>query len=357
MKRRHVFIDGESATTATTRVIDLDLNDPISRLVVEYKGTNNGSVPTAHGAKMVSKIEIVDGSDTLASVSGLEAQAAAILETGQSPFVEQNYQDDVQNIQAFHIRFGRWLWDKALALDPKRFRNPQLKITHNKASGGSAPDASTMSVFADIMEDENPALQGFLSLREIRSYSLTSSAEERVELPVDEIIRRVIILSLSAGKQPWEQYNKVKLTADNDKKVLINNAKTSDLLKILEGNPQFVEAIRVIDVDSETTVYITPTYNAHLAGNGLNASETTLFFDESYGGSVDMTAGAAGAVDALVHGQAPHGALSLPMGKPDEIADWLDPRQFKKLEAVLTAGSSVGSSSTCEVVAETVRRY
>ena len=59
----------------------------------------------------------------------------------------------------------------------------------------------------------------------------------------------------------------------------------------------------------------------------------------------------------MVVGKAPHGALNIVMGDPADMSDWLDARSFEKLAAVITAGSSVGSASTCEVVAETLRRY
>lgn len=357
MKRTHVLVDAEAASTATTKDIDIKVGEPISAIDIEFKGTNNGSVPTAHPAKMVSKIELVDGSDVLFSASGIEAQAAGLLMNPTPFYSELNYQNDVSAIAAFRIMFGRHLWDKVLALDPRKFTSLQLRITHNKASGGSAPDAGSLSVFAHLFDGESISPQGFLSLKEIRSYALTSGADEEVLIPRDRVLRRLVIQSLFTGKQPHDQYNKIKLSVDDDRKVILNRAKTSDLIKLLAHNPVIREAIRVIDVDSETTVYVTPTYDTHLAGNGLNASETTLFFDESYGGTVNMTAGAAGAVDALVQGKGPHGALNIPLGDQDDITDWLDLRSAEKFAAVITAGSSVGSASTCEVLAETLRRY
>lgn len=65
----------EAATTAATKTLDINLADPISRIVVQMKGLNSSGVPTAHPAKMISKIELVDGSDVLFSLSGVEAQA------------------------------------------------------------------------------------------------------------------------------------------------------------------------------------------------------------------------------------------------------------------------------------------
>src|SRR3990167_5653417 len=165
MKRTHVLLDAESATTATTKVIDLDTADPISRLWIEMRNTNGNSTPTAHPAKTITKIEIIDGSDVIASVSGLEAQAAEILHTGETPFSELDYENDITAFACASINFGRFLWDRELAFVPGRFQNPQLRITHDKALGGSLPDAATLTVWADIFDGETLSPIGLLSLR------------------------------------------------------------------------------------------------------------------------------------------------------------------------------------------------
>ena len=50
----------EAATTAATKTLDINLADPVSRLVIQMKGLNNGTVLTAHPAKMISKIDHFD---------------------------------------------------------------------------------------------------------------------------------------------------------------------------------------------------------------------------------------------------------------------------------------------------------
>jgi len=237
------LLASEDASTAATKTIDINLTNPISKIVVQFKGTNNGATPTAHGAKMVSKIELVDGSDVLYSCSGIESQAVTYYGEGRMPFMVNEYRNDVMNIQTFEIPFGRWLWDEKLALDPSRFKNLQLKITHNKASGGSSPDAGTLSVFAYVFDEKRITPIGFLMTKELYSYTLTSSAHEYIDLPTDYPYRLLIVQSLAAGKQPWEQYNKIKLSIDHDRYVPINGVKTSDLLKLFRLADPIVEEI------------------------------------------------------------------------------------------------------------------
>ena len=357
MDRIHALLDAESASTATTKTLDIDINDPISQIVVQMKGTNNGSTPTAVPAKMIKKIEIVDGSDVIASVSGIEAEAANILDERRIGDGRNVYIDNIQAIFMASINFGRFLGDKEYALDPSRFKNPQLKITHDKALGGSAPDAATLSVFAHIMENTTKP-KGLLSLKEIFSWSLTSSAEQKIDLPTTERVRKLIFQSLAAGKQPWEQYNKLKLYFDSEKKVILNGLKTSDLIKFLRGNPFFGEVCVVSQTGGqELTAYITPTLYVGCSSQGIEATAGDTFHDGSYGGQLPLNAATTGYLEALVRGKGPHGAMGIPFGDPLKPEEWLDPKPFKEFAAKVTAGSSVGSSSTCEVVAETERIY
>ena len=79
------MLASESATVPATKTIDIDLNKPISRITIQMKGTNSTSVPTAHPAKMLTKIELVDGSNVLYSLNGLQAQAINFYESGKLP--------------------------------------------------------------------------------------------------------------------------------------------------------------------------------------------------------------------------------------------------------------------------------
>src|SRR4030042_6104657 len=122
-----------ATTTLTddrTDSYDVNIKDVISRIVLTLRGTNADSVPDGHPAKGISKIELVDGSNVLFSLSGEEAQATDFYDNGIPPlnvvsFVNANIWTGI-----FNLNFGRWLWDSDFALDPKRFKNLQLKVTH-----------------------------------------------------------------------------------------------------------------------------------------------------------------------------------------------------------------------------------
>lgn len=351
------ILASETATTAATKTIDLDMSDVISRLVVQFKGTNGGSTPTAHGATMVTKIELVDGSDVLFSLSGKECQALNFYDTGHMPWSAQVYMNDVQNIQTFHLSFGRYLWDTELALDPNRFRNLQLKITHTAISGGSTPDAATMSVFAYVFDEKRPSPSGFLMAKEHYSYTLVASAHEYINLPTDYPIRKLMIASLATTKQPWEQYNKIKLSEDNDKKVVINNESTSDLFKLFYVDYEIIETMMITGTGSEVTFYCTPSYDVKGTLTGISGTQAAAIINYAYGGTIPITSDSAEHSQVLIQGRAPHGALALPFGDEDNISDWYNVTKLKQLRLDITAGSGCTTSSTAQIVIQQYRRY
>lgn len=355
--RLATILDAEAASTAGTKTIDIDLANPISRIVVQFKGMNTAVEPTAHPAKMVKKIEIVDGSDVLFSLSGLEAQALNYWNDGKMPFNGMVYHSDVQCLATYHIDFGRWLWDDVLAFDPKKFINPQIKITHDKALGGAAPDAGILSVFAHCYDEKAITPMGFLMSKEQYAFDLVTGSIEHIDLATDFVYRCLMIKALVTLKQPWELYNKVKLTEDNDKRVIINNLSTSDLLKFFDQHPAVVENITHLMVATPETVYCTPTYDTKLSALGLNAVDAALYADESYGGSFSAIATNAKVGQWHAVGRNPHGSMQIPFGKQAEIEDWYKVDKIGSLKLNITGGAAVAASSVCEIVSQQLRPY
>jgi hypothetical protein len=347
----------EDITVAGTKTLDVSLRDVISRINIQVKATNNGSAPTAHPASIISKIEVVDGSDVLWGLSGQEALACQFFHTRQTPFCVNNYLDNVMNITNYELNFGRFLYDPIVALNPNKFRNPQLKVTHNKANGGSAPDACTLEVTADVFDQKEADPLGFLMAKENVSYTLSANANEYIDLPTDHALRKLIIMSLSPGKQPWEQFNEVKLSEDNDKKVPIDD-KTSDLLKYF-GNlwPPLDEYIVGAALTTTRNFYMMSSYEVVAAAMATDFGAAYMKSDLSYGGRIDIRGLIATNFMARIRGFAPFGSLCIPFGDQANNGDWFDVTNIGNLRLTLKAGSSPGASSTCEVITEQLRKY
>jgi hypothetical protein len=355
--RLATLLDRESATTAATKNLEINLTENISAISIQMRGTNNTSVPTAVQATMLTKIELVDGSDVLESFTGKELEAMNINERGQPLFSERNFIDNNISIVAVEIPFGRYRYDEQLALDPNKFKNLQLNITHNKAAGGSVPDAGELSVFAHVFDEKAISPLGFLSTKEVFDYTLVASAHKYIDLPTDLTIRKLIIQSLYTALEPWSNVNKIRLYTDEQKKVIINDVRTSDLIRILapEDNPYFTETLRISNSTTAYTCYVTPTSDVKMVWAPILGADSGYQGLASYGGTVTVDCSAATEGDLIVSGRCPHGAFVIPLGKQREIEDWFDASKVGSMKLDLTAGGS--AAGTVQILTQQLRKY
>ncbi|MBW2091023.1 MAG: hypothetical protein JRI34_02715 [Deltaproteobacteria bacterium] len=344
----------EAASTAGTKTLDINIADVISRISIQFKGLNDGTEPTAHPAKMISKIELVDGSDVLFSLSGVEAQALNYYDQGRMPHNVLNYLNNVYAISTYHLDFGRFLYDEQFALDPTKFTNPQLKISHNKALGGTSPDAGELSIFAHVFDEKKPTPTGFLMSKEQYSYTLVASANEHIDLAVDLPYRKLLIASMATTLQPWQQYNKIKLSQDNDRKVIINGEQTSNLLKLLRQWPTITENITARLKNGTQTIHCGPSYERLAVLTGM-AADSDAYLTDTYGGAIAIADGAASTANIIVNGLNPHGTFCLPFGKQESIDDLFTPGVNSNLRLSLTAGGS--ASGSVEITSQQLRPY
>lgn len=349
------LLASEAANTATTKTIDINVAKPISRIIIQFKGTNSTNVPVAHPQKMITKVELVDGSNILYSLSGIEARALNYYERGVMPYSLVNFNSAQQCSAIVEMNFGRWLWDEMLAFDPKKYSNPQLKITHNLAAGGSTPTTATMNVFAFVFDQKTVSPTGFLMSKEQYGYTLVASANEKIDLATDMPYRKLLINSLAADKAPYQQYNVLKLSEDNDQVVVINGESTSDLIKLLQDLPFMTEQIDGTDLDAIVTMYCTPTYNAKIFATAKDVADTALYVGGSNGGTFLAKNTNGQITQFLATGLIPHGALEIPFGDQKNPTDWYDVSKVGSLALTITAGS--GASGTVEIVSQQLKSY
>jgi len=353
--RKAVMLTSESIATAGTKVLDFKLKDIISRIMIQTKCMNTSGTPTAHPATIVSKIEIVDGSDVLWSLTGKQCSALNFYATGKPAVDAVAYVNDINNWTVFNINFGRWLHDEELAFDPTRFNNPQLKITHNLAAGGIAPDAGTLEVVADVFDEIKPTPAGWLMAKEYHSYTPEASAYKYIDMPTDYPLRALFLQYLYGGQAPHNGIYEIRLSEENDKRIPIDDL-TWDLLKyILDEYGRYEEDVVATTSTSSVTHYVTPTYLTHLFGNDNIAADSYVFFGQSFGGTVGIDASAAGVVRFRASGYCPHGVMPIPFGDKWMPEKWYDVTKLGSLELRLKADATVGG--TAQVITEQLRRY
>lgn len=349
------ILASEAATTAATKTIDLNLRNPISRLLIRMKGTNSSSTPTAHPAKMLTKVEVVSGSDVLYSLNGFQGGCVNFHENGELPFYINEYEDNIQCCATVQLNFGTKLWDRDYALDPSRFKNLQLKITHNKALGGSAPDAGTLAVYAYVFDESPPSPRGFLMTKEQYSYSMTASAAKYIDLAQDYPYRFIIVENYTDNVAFNSQFSKLKITIDNDAKVLLNDISGSEFIKAQQPMDQVQENLATLGTGSAVSYYIASCYENYGVATGRSASQTTLIVGQPSGNKVAITNDSSESVAAYFTGYAPFGGLNILTVDKDDDTTWLNPAGTTALQVKITAGS--GASGTAYVVTQQARTY
>jgi len=351
--RISTILASENSSTAATKTIEINDNTPISRIAIRFKGTNSSSTPTAHPAKMVSKIELVDGSDVLYSLSGIEAQALNFQETGELPFNVCEYEDNIECCATYNLSFGRFLWDPELALNPSRFKNLQLKITHNKALGGSAPDAGTMAVFGYLFDEPQPSPSGFLMSKELKAYTLTASAHEYTDLPTDYPYRILMPMSYESTYAFNTQFEGLSWYADNKKKVFLDGLSGAEIAKILPHLDKVEEDFAGLGTASAVSYYQASTYEGYGTAVGRSATQAAMICGQPSGPRIQITNDASESFTCHENGYMPFGSVNLCMHDLQDIKSWFDPTKYGSVMTDIEAGS--GASGTIYQVLQQLR--
>ncbi len=358
MKYRHATLyPSTTAATAKTETIDLDVDKPISKIQIVYKATSAGTALAAHPCANVSKIEVVDGSEVIASLTGYECQGLDFYNTQRSP---NNYLNDVSGVQAFctyNLNFGRKLWDPLLALDPKRFLKPQLKITHNYQTADTSASAATLAVYAHMFDEKSVSPIGYLRPQEF--YSYTCGAEnsiETIDIPRDMMIRQLLVRGALADYYPYQVTKTVKIEESGGSRIPFDMSISDWLKHVNQLYPRVSEPAAVAVNQTARDIYCMPTFTVgcyflpSTVTNILSREVTTTTIPFK----IDITA--SDTCMGEFFGWQPHYTYPIPFGDQADPDDWYDPAGLSSLKLKITAGAA-GSSGTVQCVAEQLKRY
>lgn len=367
MKYRDTYVEYDKvlADSATT-LVDIEGDDPITELLVELHATNRaGTNKNNPIAANISKIELVNGSDALFSLSGYQAMAYASFEMKHLPHREINEWVSNRQVDHFPIRFGRFLGDTELALVPSHFPNLQLRITHNLATiaaidSGFATGTGRLNVIAKIMENGPVAAQGFLMTKEVESWTNASSGDKKILLPNDYPYRKIYVRSYEAGTELIGAITKLKFTMDGDKFTPFE-LYTEELARLMEG--WFGKMLSSYQFTKDNSDYLAlwGDMDIHCWGNTEGATPDILGFRDPWANRVRIqlvdNAGAAGSAESghvTAVFTCPESTLCYPFGKQEEIADWFDAPAHKDIKLLAAQGDADGLSS---VFLQQLRRY
>ena len=352
---------------AGTLTIDLDLVDPVSALELEFDATN-GTTSNEDNfiSDVITKVELVDGSTVLTSLSLAQLEALYFYKTGKSPTLFPSEWASGSQRHNVLLLFGRHLWDPTYAMDFTRYKNPQLKITSNLAavravSATTAFATGTLraTAVAKVMEQTGSKPSKFLMQKEIESFTSAASGEKRIDMPVDFPYRMVMLRAYLEGYDPRELITDAKLTADTDAFIAFNR-KVQQLDAVEFARTGWVELTHNIFRATGGVVRGLCQVETQFEFKPNVSTQFTVFVHTlNFSGNVTLetqTPAGASAGTRQYWGQekghALHGTCPFRFGLPDDPTTWFDPKTYKKLELILTQATVNG---VCSVVAEQER--
>ncbi len=358
MKYRHSeLMSAESITTAGTKTIDIKSTDIISRIQAIVRLTNSSWTPTGHPALVVTNITLKDGGHVLFSMRGVYAQALSFYSSRRQPFNYINYTDNGLAVAEIPINFGRRLWDREYALDPKRYDNLQLQISHSYLLGGAVPDSATLEVWADFFDEDQPSPAGVLTAESLWSRTLVASTKDPVNLPTDHDIRLLLPAAFSNSEEPDTNIDAVKIT-ENQEKVVIMEMGVLELLQIHESEyPEYVEygEGRTLAANN-IAFFVTPCKDIMLAAQPSQDTDNYINFPWSGGNSRNVMGSATSTIQLGIQGRCPHGVIPIPFGELDKPDTWWHVSTDGSRKIVMTTGPG-DTSALYELLIQQARKY
>lgn len=351
------ILSPEDLGATGTKVIDINVADVISRIEIIFRTKNSGDTFDDHPAANILKIELVDGSDVLFSLTGREAQALNFYDRLQPADNHMTGSNGEWMRAVFGLDFGKFLYDPELAFDPTKFTNPQLKITWDENVANVLAEDNYLTVLAHLFDEAKPTPIGFLMSKNIYLYTPTANAFEYIDLPTDHPVRKLLIGSHQEGYTFTQMIAEFMLSEDNDKRVPFDMTGDELFYFMKQHYPEYIENIYTNITSTPQAFRVTPADDTVLVETTPNQLITSeVMFDN--GG---LASGSCGVPPAtfyiLCKGYIPHGLACVPFGNPALVDDWYDVTKLGSLRLRLKAGPTLGTDPTAQVITQQLRRY
>jgi len=355
--RTATLLATESQSGAGTKTIDVNVADIISRILIRWGVTKTHSGMDSYPHKDITKIELVDGSDVLHGMDGGENQALCIFDR-RCPTMNEGININANEVwSSYGIDFGRYLFDPMLALDPKRFKNLQLKITFDSNVCDTGVSAGNLAVFLECFDEKLVTPMGFLSAKEIYNAVPPSSGYRYIDLPTDRTIRRLIIQGYLSAYEPWYTVNEARLDEDNDKRVVFD-WNMEEYFKFRQSIDPMVRERGVVEASTTGRVhYATPT-DFWATFMWLPAGSTQYWYQDQYGrgGYFKCYSATDNESRGEIFGWLPNHCFNIPFGDPQDPTDWYDVSKIGNLRLRLKVGT-YSASAAMAVILQQLRKY
>jgi hypothetical protein len=226
MKTRIHKLVNRKAFTASD-VIDKELkgSDVISFIDIIVRMTNGAAMTESSTVKIhddITKIEVIDGGDVLASANMEEWQAVNFFMDKKLPYMKMTLEDNAVQTEHCRIMFGYKPYDPNYYLRPNDFDNLEIKVHITMTTAAATAWAASghdVTIILGLMESGYGDYKGFLSTRFARNYTAVDGTEEIVEIPVTHPLNMIVVQAFKTATRPDENIEIIKLDADDGKHV------------------------------------------------------------------------------------------------------------------------------------------
>ena len=351
MRTRDYYFKREATVAdSDTVVINIDIKDPISFIKVEYEATNGGTSCIDHELHDdVDKIELVDGSDVLFSMSMAEAIALNFFELSKLPHQSLSENLSVVQEESCYIHFGRFQNDPEYYFNPTAWKNPQLRITHTldiSATAGFATGTGKITVMARIIEEGALPYKGFLMSKNKYSWTSGTSGDEPIDMPRDHPYRMMLVKALLTTYRPDEVLSKHKLSCDADKfvpfemyteDVMDQNEKQFGLAQQCKNLLTADDGTALLDLYDIRKASIRCNYDDQIATiEGVDAEQVSVGLYNMATVTSPALQTTARVCPVAVEGIAPFGCIVFPFGELNNPESWFDAPSFSDIKLYCT---------------------
>lgn len=349
----------QSLDDTGTKIIDLSFKDPLSAIGLQFVGTNGATSNKANWMNdVVTKIEIVDGSDVLLSLSLKQAQALQAYQTEKTPYIHFEEGASKTGKDEVMLLFGRYLHDPDYFLDLTKFSNPQLKITTNedviRAMGatGWLSGSFKVSITAFILAEGASAAKGFIMNKEVYNFTSATSGDEHIDLPKDHPYVGLMLNSTIKQSDIYELISKMKISCDSDKFVPIDQY-THHYMEQFENGRDLLSMrswlFRKDGEEPQFPIYYNPRANL------MSGARTSLGSGWMWSGNMnllvsDLATGAAVTSEqgiwAHITGSSLHCSLYVPFGLLSDPESYFQTVDWNEIKLILTQAAA-GAVKVC----------
>jgi len=367
MRNREVYLfRDETMGVAATRIVNLDFSNPVMSLDLHVRGKRTDIDAYNNNILIslcVSKIEVVDGSDVIFSTDMCEAMGVQRYANNEVPKMLIDGVANGMNDAHVKIRFGRDDSDQEWMLDPRKFVNPQIKITYNLPVGalGYVAGQQTMTLKATVCENPVRDPMGFLMTKNIYGWSKASAGDETIDMPRDYLYRLMNLRVYDGVFSAHSEFSHIKLSCDIDRFVPFD----------IDGDDLSKKEIERYGLGSNVSGATGDAPNQNYVWHPFGYSQGMAMFGCGSGDCIynrgsspwrnlpsecnDASVTAARYTEWNCFGYEYNNNIPYPFGNLRDAEEFFDPTSFKSVRLIVTQAKTAGLSSA--VVLQQLRPY